>query len=139
MRRRNGLGLLSAALGAVLCLALGPGPANAQINPFGRNNRLNLTSEDFQIMGDAASALTRDAARPGQTATWDNPATGTSGTIELLETFQKDGMPCQKRRYVFNNERKFGTSTFVLNVCRIPSGEWKVVENGGAAQPALAG
>jgi hypothetical protein len=128
MRRRYGPGLLFATLGAVLCLAFDPGIAGAQINPFGRNNRFNLTNEDMQMMGNAAGALTRDAARPGQTAAWDNPATGTSGTIELLETFQKDGMPCQKRRYVFDNERKFGTSTFVLNLCRIPSGEWKVVE-----------
>jgi surface antigen len=126
MQHRSGF--LFAVLGAALCVAIDVAGAGAQINPFRRStDRVDLTPEDLQLMNRAVSSLSSGDTRAGQKAAWENPDSGTSGTIEIVKTFEKQGMPCQKRRYSFRNERKSATDTFVLDMCRLPSGEWKIV------------
>ena len=118
--------LLIAALGCALCIAFDAGVASAQISPFRRSyDRVDLTDEDMQLMNRAVGDLNGGTA--GQKAAWDNPNTGTSGTIEIVRTFEKQGMACQKRRYTFKNNKKPTPETFVLDMCRLPSGEWKIV------------
>lgn len=100
------------------------GMAVAQINPFGKNP-IYLNDEDLQQLGLAARQLTKPTAAVGQTENWANPKTGNSGTIELLGTFEKSGLPCQKRRYVLRS-KDYGQNTYLVNMCRLPSGEWKI-------------
>jgi hypothetical protein len=127
MLHRNRSGLRFATLAAALWCLVDAGGASAQINPFGRNSRFDLTQEDMQLMSRAASGFNTAPVKPGQKAAWDNPTSGTSGTIEIVGTYEKQGMPCQKRRYEFRNEKTFGRSSYVLDICKLPSGEWKIV------------
>ncbi len=100
--------------------------AMAQINPFGRSDTVPLDGEDLQIMSGAASKLTRKNATVGQIETWQNPKSSRSGSVSLLQTFKKDGMPCQKRRYVVDRTVNSQATAYVMNLCRLPTGEWKL-------------
>ena len=99
--------------------------AIAQVNPF-RKNIVHLTDEDLRMMSSAAQELTKPTARAAQMETWSNPKSGNSGSIELLKTFEKNAMLCQKRRYGVHNDKENKKDSFVVDVCRLPNGEWKL-------------
>src|SRR4051794_22363924 len=89
----------SYALAVVCALVLGTA-AFAQINPFGRSGSGGLTADDLELLEAAASKLyTADNPRVGATESWTNPNTGDTGTVSLIEVFEKDGMPCRKLRH----------------------------------------
>jgi surface antigen len=111
------------ALGFCLVVA---SAATAQINPFRRSNAAVLDGDDLQIMNSAASRLTQKNVSVGQTETWQNPKSGRSGSVSLLETFKKNGMLCQKRRYFVDPTVNSQASVYVMNLCRLPTGEWKL-------------
>jgi surface antigen len=100
--------------------------AMAQINPFGRSDTVPLDSDDIQIMRSAATKLTLNNAAIGQTETWQNPKSGRSGSVSLLQTFKKNGMLCQKRRYFVDQTVNSQASQYVMTLCRLPTGEWKL-------------
>jgi surface antigen len=115
----------AAALALSVCLTL-TGAATAQINPFRRSDTVALDKDDMQIMRSAASKLTQKDVPVGQTETWQNPKSGRSGSVSLLQSFKKNGMPCQKRRYVVDPTVKSQGSEYVMTLCRVPTGEWKL-------------
>ncbi len=98
--------------------------AIAQVGPFGRDG-LNLDSEDLAAIDGAASKLGQPNSTVGQTENWQNPKTGRSGSISVLQTFERYGLPCQKRRYTVDSTVKAPGSSYVMDLCRLPSGEWK--------------
>ena len=125
---REAAARLRLALGAsaILC-SLGAASATAQINPFRKYGTVNLTKEDLRLMSGAASKLVQQSSKLGQTETWENPKSGNSGSISLLEVFRKNGMSCQKRRYSIRSTKAADESVYVLDFCRVPSGAWKLV------------
>ncbi len=114
------------ALGSCLIILASTAVTMAQINPFGRAGTIDLNNDDLQLMNGAASKLGQENSAIGQTETWQNPKSGRSGSISLMETFQKYGLPCQKRRYVVDKTVKSQGSTYVMDLCRLPTGEWKL-------------
>jgi surface antigen len=98
----------------------------AQINPFRRSVTVALDSDDLQIMNGAASKLAQGSSSVGQTETWENPKSGRSGSVSLMQTFEKNGMLCQKRRYVIDQTFNSQGRAYVMNLCRLPTGEWKL-------------
>lgn len=105
--------------------------AKAQmINPFGTYNGPTLDKEDFKLARDAVGKLLNEKTPiVGGYDTWSNSTSGNHGKFTILEIFSSKGMPCRKvNAYIVY--RKVGSTprSFTLNVCKLPSGEWKTVE-----------
>lgn len=83
-----------------------------------------FTDEDWEMLREAGGKALNETP-DGQTVSWENPETGSKGTIELARSFEKDGQECRQVN-IFNSAGGFsGQSTF--SFCKDPaSGEWKV-------------
>ena len=118
-----------AALAALAVAAvLGCGAAEAQINPF-RGIGPGMPDSDFQKMMEATDRLnSRDKPVVGGIEAWTNPETGGGGTATLSGKFKWQGMPCHTIRYalVIANMTERRDRSFVLDYCRVASGEWKI-------------
>jgi hypothetical protein len=104
-------------------------PARAQINPFHGSFANRLTNDDFAAMSDAVTQLLgRDTLTTGATETWQNPKTGTSGTIEAGRHFTYRSFGCYALHYTVYPGGADGRSTsrVVLNWCKTGEG-WKIV------------
>ena len=106
-----------------------PPVAHAQLNPF-RSSRIGsgLSQEDLNALGDASRRLyTQDSVANGASDTWSNPKSGNSGTVTVVDSFQRQGNACHKLRYNIRLKVRPGTRTYMLNWCHLPDGSWKVV------------
>src|SRR3954464_10534731 len=59
----------------------------------------HMTAEDFEIAG-AALRGALDAGRDGESFAWKNAATAASGTITLVDSFERQGMKCRGAAFV---------------------------------------
>ncbi len=107
-----------------------PGTAHAQINPFRGYKGPTLSKEDL-ASGRAAAAklLTDDQAQVGKSEDWVGPTSGNTGHLSIERTFQRRGMQCRTLRSEVRYKRAPTSPPRVLNlnVCRIQSGEWKLM------------
>jgi surface antigen len=97
-----------------------------------------FTSEDFALMQTATSSVLSSTDR-GATKTWQNPATGNSGSITLLASFTStEGRDCKRLRVENHTTEISGSST--VKVCRFPDGGWLIDSNAKPKPiaPALA-
>jgi hypothetical protein len=103
-------------------------PAVGQINPFrgGGGSGPDLTKEDLALMEEAGAKLRSPAASVGATEDWHDDATGNHGTVSLLDIRQDGGLPCRKIRHDFVIAKKADRSSYVYDVCQLPTGEWKM-------------
>ena len=112
----------------VACALLLPWTAQAQVNPF-RSNRQgpSLSPEDTQLLFDRVDRLNRaEPAQVGQSETWSNPQTGSSGTSTLRRIFRSGGMTCHLlQNHVLVAGRPAGRD-YRLTWCRTSAGEWKI-------------
>jgi surface antigen len=116
---------------SLLSLSQVPGAALAQINITGRGAPgIDLTKEDQEMLMEAGSRLRPEGTPIGKSETWSNPQSGNSGSVTLIERFRKkfqnDDLPCQKVRHDLRNTKEDKSRTYVIDVCRLPSGEWKI-------------
>jgi surface antigen len=119
---------------AGMALAVGLGmagvrPASAQINPFHGAFANRLTNDDFQMMGTAVtSLLDRETLTVGATEGWRNPASGSSGTVEIARDFKRGSYACHVVKYTVlpGGAGGLSTSHIVLNWCKTKAG-WKIV------------
>lgn len=58
------------------------------------------------------------------TTGWKNPATGSSGIIRTVETYEKDAMHCRKLR--LRNSVQNETNEWMFSFCKTPEGVWKI-------------
>ncbi len=87
-------------------------------------------------MGKASAKLYENpAVSVGTIETWANPKSGNSGSVELIEIFRAQGMPCRKLRHSIKVVRYSQPRTVEFNRCQLPSGEWKLLSTGGSATP----
>jgi hypothetical protein len=100
-------------------------PAEAQINPF-RGMELDLPREDLTRLNEASASLTAEGAAAGDVAVWTNAETGNSGTVELLELFEVDGLPCQRIRHHVELRTRADPVILELGRCRLPDGTWRL-------------
>lgn len=123
-RRVPAVAALSLAAAAIAWLSVNA-PAEAQVNPFGRN--IEMSREDMRRLGEAESRLyAQEPPAVGSTETWSNPKTGRSGTVTLIDSFERNGMPCRKLRHDINPRRHQPSYQFVIDRCRLPDGSWKI-------------
>jgi surface antigen len=125
----GGFSRLAVAGAALIILQTLTTAGSAQINPFGRPGAprtTDLSQEDMDRMNTAAASLREDESTPiGTSKTWQNPNSGASGTVTLLQRYQRQDMSCRKLRHDFR-DIKAHASSFVFDICRTPGGEWKI-------------
>jgi len=83
---------LSAAL--AVCVLL-PAAAQAQVIPFAGNFGQGLAPSDNQMIFESVARLNAvEPSKVGQSDSWSNPETKSSGTSTILRVFQSGGMAC---------------------------------------------
>jgi surface antigen len=120
-----------AATGLLLVfLAIGgfAGVTRAQINPFPNMTGARLSNEDFSLLIDAGNALLR---RPklaiGDATQWQNPQTGSKGTITVQMSSHRNGMPCYMLLYQTDIQGGPSSNSTRLNWCKAQDGAWKIL------------
>jgi surface antigen len=121
---------LSTALIVGGFLSAWPIGADAQINPFRGYKGPTLSKEDLDS-GQAAAGklLHEDQAEVGKSEDWAGPTSGNTGSISIQKTFQRQGMECRVLRSEVHYKKTptSPASVLNLNVCRIKTGEWKLM------------
>jgi hypothetical protein len=116
------------AVALVLCALAGMRDAEAQLWPPTLSSP-PPPAGDLAAAGEAARGLYEsDSAKIGQSKTWSNPASGSSGTVTLVGEKRLRGMDCRILRYEFNMTKPDRKRTFHLNWCRTPEGNWRIAE-----------
>ena len=112
---------------AVAVCALLTAVAQAQINPFWGSGSRGLSPEDNQLLFDSLARL--NAAEPskvGNSESWNNPQTNSSGTSTILRVFHSSGMACHLVRSQVVVAGRPSRVNYRLTWCRTASGEWKI-------------
>ncbi len=108
-------------LGACASLAV---LAQSNLGAFKDSPSGKFTPEDFEMLWATVDAVsvTRKA---GTSKTWENAATGSGGTIKLLNVFTTaDGRDCRRLK-VDNHAKKVKGSSQQI-VCAGPDGKWMI-------------
>lgn len=106
-----------------------PSAAHAQISPFRGYKGPTLSKEDL-ASGQAAAdkLLAEDQAQVGKSEDWVGPTSGNKGSISVQKAFRRQGMECRTlQSEVLYKKGPASPRTFHLNVCRLQSGEWKLI------------
>ncbi len=112
---------LRACLALLALLAVGA-PAHASNLQFLRDAPVaKMTKEDLALFQSSLRAAL-DQNADGSTRRWENPATGASGTLTPVSTFEQDGARCRRLEIVNTVQGVTGRSTF--NMCRQADGTW---------------
>jgi len=82
-----------------------------------------FTAEDWELLRQAGRGAL-DQAADGDTRGWNNPDTGAFGTVQPLDTIERDGSIC-RRTEVYNNA-KDASATTRFEFCKQPDGTWKI-------------
>jgi hypothetical protein len=132
INRRTTVDTLLRIIAPLLCIAVvaaWPADARAQINPFRGYKGPTLSKEDLAAGRTAAAKLlSEDQGEIGKSEDWAGPTSGNQGTISVLRAFKHQGMECRALRSEIRYKTAPATSrTFNLNVCRLQSGEWKLL------------
>ena len=89
-----------------------------------------LSRDDIDRMHAAAARL-YEGRSIGTIERWRSPDSKDAGEVKLLESFEANHMPCRKIEYTIEFAvEKDRPSQYVMNWCKIPEGEWKIVELG---------
>jgi surface antigen len=83
--------------------------------------------DDIWILEDSTQDSLENA-ETNQTTVWENPDTGTTGSVTPIETFQnEDGQYCREYQQTVTiggrERRAYGTA------CRMPNGTWQIVHD----------
>ncbi len=109
-------------------IALSPAiTAQAQVNPFRSSSGAGMTAEDSRMQNTAARRLVANSnPHDGATEDWKNPRTGASGTITVVNSFQKGDMLCRKVEFASETRNSQNPRKTQLDWCKTPQG-WKIV------------
>lgn len=87
-----------------------------------------LSQDDLDRMS-AAGARLYEGGSIGTVERWRNPDSNNAGEVKLIRSFESQGMPCRTLDYTVRfSSARTKLSRYVINWCKIPSGEWKIVE-----------
>jgi surface antigen len=122
MRPRS-LHCLSAVF--AVCVLL-PVAVRAQVIPFAGNFGQGLAPSDNQMIFESVARLNAvEPSKVGQSDSWSNPETKSSGTSTILRVFHSGGMACHLVRHQIVAGRP-PPRDYRLTWCRTPTGEWKI-------------
>ena len=113
-----------------LILSLEANPSSAQPIPFLVPDLAwpGLSKDDIDRMHSAAARL-YEGRSIGTVERWRSPDSRNAGEVKLTHSFVSHSMPCRTLDYTVRFESaKDSPNHYVVNWCKIPSGEWKIVE-----------
>jgi surface antigen len=111
--------LVAASMSAMTTVALAQG-----MTGFLKNSPIAYFKEqDFQMMKQAAETVL-NSEDPNASETWKNSATGNSGEIKTLKSYNApDGRPCKQLRV--DNRARAVQGASAPKICRTADGIWK--------------
>jgi hypothetical protein len=80
-----------------------------------------FTEEDLKIFTQTRDQLL-NTGKDGETREWSNPATKASGKINIVKSFERDGLRCRSLK--ITNRAKGLSQTNPANFCQQASQEW---------------
>jgi len=111
-------------VGAVRGVLL-PAATQAQVIPFSGNFRQGLAPSDNQMMFESVARLNAvEPSKVGQSDSWSNPETKSSGTSTILRVSHSGGKACHLVRHQIVAGRP-PPRDYRLTWCRTSTGEWK--------------
>ena len=114
---------LSAPLAVCILLSVA---AEAQVIPFAGNFGQGLAPSDNRMVFDSVARLNgTEPSKVGQSDSWSNPETKSSGTSTILRVFRSGGMACHLVRHHIVAAGP-PSRDYRLTWCRTSSGEWKI-------------
>ncbi len=118
---------MAGALAAAVLVGALAVPAQAQLNPFKRSG-FELSQEDIDLLAAAGRKLYEDeSVAVGTVETWSNPATGNTGSIQLIGIFEHNGLPCRRLQHDIKIKVVRDPFRYLFDRCKLPSGEWKLL------------
>jgi surface antigen len=97
-----------------------------QVIPFAGNFGQGLAPSDNQMIFQSVARLNAvEPSKVGQSDSWSNPETKSSGTSTILRVFHSGGMACHLMRHHIVAGRP-PPRDYRFTWCRTPSGEWKI-------------
>lgn len=113
---------MTAFLVLIAASVLPAGTAGAQLLFGSRVGQAHLSVEDTKIIMQVGADMLRTAS-DGESRPWSNPQTGHSGTITIIRSYERDGMPCRDTRVSSVLDKR--NVTYALPVCQVADGTWK--------------
>ncbi len=83
----------------------------------------HFNDEDWTMLRSTARELLDNGA-DGTEDSWENPASGSSGSIKVLNTYQQNGLRC--RRTYFSNSAGGFHGSGIFSLCKVADGSWKI-------------
>jgi surface antigen len=103
-----------------------PTTARAQVIPFAGNFGQGLAPSDNRMIFESVARLNAlEPSKVGQSDSWSNPETKSSGSSTILRVFHSGGMACHLVRHHIVAGRP-PPRDYRLTWCRTPTGEWKI-------------
>ena len=101
--------------------------AQAQVIPFSGNFGRGLSPSDNQIVFESVARLNAtEPSKVGQSDSWSDPETRSSGSSTILRVFHSGVMACHLVRHHIVVPGQPLARDYRLTWCRTPSGEWKI-------------
>src|SRR5215472_10691393 len=101
--------------------------AQAQVIPFSGNFGRGLSPSDNQMVFESVARLNAtEPSKVGESDSWSNPETRSSGSSTILRVFRSGGMACHLVRHHIVVPGQPLARDYRLTWCRTPSGEWKI-------------
>ena len=101
--------------------------AQAQVIPFSGNFGRGLSPSDNQMVFESVARLNAtEPSKVGQSDSWSNPETRSSGSSTILRVFHSGVMACHLVRHHIVVPGQPLTRDYRLTWCRTPSGQWKI-------------
>ena len=99
----------------------------AQVIPFSGNFGRGLSPSDNQMVFESVARLNAtEPSKVGQSDSWNNPETRSSGSSTILRVFRSGGMACHLVRHHIVVPGQPLARDYRLTWCRTPSGQWKI-------------
>ena len=114
--------MLGSAL-ALVAFALLTTSAEAQLLFGSRLGEAHYQGDDTKIIMRVGADMLRNAP-DGESRPWSNPQTGNSGTITILRSYNRGNLPCRDAQV--NSKLKERNVVYVLPVCQVADGSWKI-------------
>jgi len=101
-------------------------PSFAQINPFRGSRATPLNADDIAALTEATNRLLdRPQLTTGGTETWNNPKSGSSGTVTAGKVVQRKGLMCRAVTYQTTVPGQSAERATSLTWCKTAHG-WKI-------------
>ena len=109
---------------AVLTADLLSAPASAQGYPWLDTLPVaHFTDEDWSMLRGTTRELVDNGA-DGKEDSWKNSASGSDGSVKVLNTYEHNELRC-RRAYSSNSAGRFNGSG-VYSLCKVADGSWKI-------------